>query len=404
MRIPLLTILVLALINALTDTYIYYVLKRRCHTPRYSRIQLWTAMLCLAWLIAICMMPFKGGDETALKITMWMLLCYITVYIPKYFFVITDIVGSIPVLWHSRPLRWPGCVGLTLGIMLSAGIWWGTLVNRFRIDVNEVTVPIVSLPAAFDNYRIVQLSDLHIGTYGNDSTFVNSIVDTVNALHPDLIVFTGDLVNRRTDELLPFVNVLGRLHAPDGVMSVLGNHDYGDYYNWRTLSDKIENKSQMVRLQHRMGWRLLLNQTDFIRRGADSLAVIGVENIGDPPFAVYGDLNEAYPAVADSVCKILLSHNPAHWDNDIQNNDAVNIALTLSGHTHAMQIELAGVSPASLRYRHWGGLYDNKEYIDVDGAIKYLYVNIGLGTVGIPMRFGATPEITVITLKGVPAP
>ena len=149
----------------------------------------------------------------------------------------------------------------------------------------------------------------------------------------------------------------------------------------------------MDSLQKSMGWRLLRNEHVILRQGTDSIALIGVENVGDPPFTVYGSLNDSYPSLGDSVTKVLLTHNPAHWTSDIADNDSINIALSLSGHTHAMQIELFGLSPAVWRYPTWGGLY-----ADTDSRHK-LYVNIGIGTVGLPMRVGATPEITVITLR-----
>ena len=155
----------------------------------------------------------------------------------------------------------------------------------------------------------------------------------------------------------------------------------------------MENRRLLHSLQRQMGWHLMLNDHIYLVRGRDSIAVIGVENVGDPPFTVYGDLKKSYPTLGDSLTKVLLSHNPAHWVDDIKDNDSLNIPLTLSGHTHAMQIEVLGISPAWFRYRTWGGMYSDKD------ASHRLYVNIGLGTVGIPMRLGATPELTVLTLR-----
>ena len=207
------------------------------------------------------------------------------------------------------------------------------------------------------------------------------------------MLFTGDIVNRRTDELLPQVKPLSRLKAADGVYSILGNHDYGDYKKWPSAEMKSENMDMMYRLQRDMGWNLMNNRSEYIRRGNDSIALIGVENWGDPPFTVYGDLDKAYPMQSDSTFKILMTHNPAHWSEKIADNDTVNIALSLSGHTHAMQCQIGSWSPAEWRYDNWGGLYD-----DLSSRHK-LYVNIGLGTVALPARIGATPEITVLTLR-----
>lgn len=176
---------------------------------------------------------------------------------------------------------------------------------------------------------------------------------------------------------------------------MLGNHDYGDYMDWPDARAKEENLDLLKALQARMGWKMLNNATDTLRSAAgDSVMLIGVENVGDPPFRTYGDLDAAYPGdLVDPNVKILLSHNPAHWTDDIQDAPDKNIALTLSGHTHAMQIRVLGMSPSRFRYPTWGGLY-----ADSDNAHK-LYVNIGLGEVAFPARIGATPEITLITLR-----
>ena len=207
-----------------------------------------------------------------------------------------------------------------------------------------------------------------------------------------MVLFTGDIVNRHTSELRPFVSTLSRIKAP--VYSVLGNHDYGDYYHWADATAKEANQQELYTLQREMGWQLLNNESRTLRRGNDSIVVIGVENIGDPPFPVYGDLDAAYPGdLDDPSFKILMSHNPAHWVEDIKDSPDKNIALTLAGHTHAMQVELFGLSPAAFRYDTWAGMY-----ADTDSAHR-LYVNIGLGEVGIPARIGATPEITQITLR-----
>ncbi|MDE5643679.1 MAG: metallophosphoesterase [Muribaculaceae bacterium] len=219
------------------------------------------------------------------------------------------------------------------------------------------------------------------------------MVEKVNSLHPDMIVFTGDIVNRHSQELQPFVQTLSGLDAPYGVWSILGNHDYGDYYEWASPQDKLQDIENLCGMQSRMGWHLLRNAHADITKGADTLKLIGVENLGDPPFRNYGDLAASYPDLSDDRFKILLSHNPAHWTADIKGNENINIPLTLSGHTHAMQMSIGhSISPAAFRYDTWGGMY-------ADSVGHKLYVNIGMGEVGIPARIGATPEITIITLR-----
>jgi hypothetical protein len=324
---------------------------------------------------------------------MWMLFIVISVYFSKITFVVFDLIASIPRLFKRRRIKWISLAGGILAVVVFLSMWWGALVNRFRLDVKYVEIPVENLPAAFDGYRIIQISDLHTGTYGSDTTFVSHFVDRINSLEGDVIMFTGDIVNRHSEELIPFIAPLSRLDAPDGVISILGNHDYGDYHNWTSLDDKAADRQHLLNYQKQMGWQLLLNSHELIHHGTDSIAVIGVENIGDPPFKIYGSLKDSYPELNDSVTKILLTHNPAHWVQDIADHNDKNIALTLSGHTHAMQIEAFGISPASWRYDQWGGLYYDKS------GKRPLYVNIGAGTVGLPMRLGATPEITVITLK-----
>lgn len=393
MRLPIVILLILLAVNSLVDLYIWRGLRRRAASPLFSRIYAWSwGLLSVLWGV-IFLMPSRGGSDRDLDTLMWLLVIYMSVYIPKYFFVLFDLAARLPELWHRQRIKPISMIGFILAVAVFAAIWWGTLVNRYRTCVVDETVFIPDLPAAFEGYRIVQFSDFHVGTYGRDTTFVSKVVSEINDLHPDMIVFTGDIVSRRTSELLPFTGTLSHLQAPDGVYSILGNHDYGDYYNWKTPEAKECNMTQMYELQNRMGWRLLNNDHAVISRDNDSIVLIGVENIGDPPFPVYGDLAKAYPTVGDDLVKILLTHNPAHWDAEIADRPDINIALSLSGHTHAMQMSMLGKSPAVMRYRRWGG-----HYLDKDGSHQ-LYVNIGVGTVGIPMRIGATPEITLLTLR-----
>lgn len=393
MRLPLLLMVVTLLLSGVVDFYIYRIARKRCRSSRPSKIQLWSALCLYLILVLGIVLPARSGDGGLLLFKMWMLFGYMTVLIPKMVFVLFDLIGSIPHLWNGSRCSSLSLVGGIMAVIVFCAMWWGALVNRFNIDVEKLDVEIPGLPEAFDDYRIVQISDLHVGTYGGNSAYIEHIVEFINKLQPDLIVFTGDVVNRMTDEIYPYVNALSELSANDGVISILGNHDYGDYFDWDSDSVKVKSLQRMVDIQRGMGWKLLLNEHTFIHHGSDSIAVIGVENVGDPPFTVYGDLKASYPDFSDNVTKILLTHNPAHWSMEIADHDSLNIALTLSGHTHAMQISALGISPAALRYKTWGGMY-----YDESGRHP-LYVNIGIGTVGMPMRLGATPEITLFTLK-----
>lgn len=394
MRLPVVLLISLMAIQLLIDSYLYIICRKRSRKTNATKHMLWQGVFFLIYIIAVICLPKRGNDDTMLAVSMWMLFVYLTVYAGKLTFIVFDLVASLPRLWHGRRWRWMSIAGAVCALTVAGTMWWGALVNRRNIQVKEVEIEVENLPQSFHGYRIAQISDLHVGTWGNDTTFVKALANSVNALSPDIIFFTGDIVNRHSTELQPFVQSLGTLSAKDGVVSILGNHDYGDYMDWPSDAEKETNMELLMDLQIEMGWELLTNSslTIYGQSAQDSLVVIGVENWGDPPFPTYGNLPEAYPTPGDSAVKILLTHNPAHWDREIAPVDSLNIALTLSGHTHAMQASAGHFSPAVWRYKHWGGKYDSP-----DGR-RPLYVNIGAGCVGIPMRLGATPEITVFTL------
>lgn len=289
-------------------------------------------------------------------------------------------------------LRWPRTpfigTGLTLAVLCIIVILYGSFVGRTRFEVKEATFTSSRLPQSFDGYRIVQLSDLHIGSFVGNGPAIKRLVDMVNAQHPDLIVLTGDLVNHRAVELDEFQDILAGLKAKDGVYSILGNHDYGPYFHWKDKQDQDANLVDLEQRQVAMGWKLLNNSHDFLIQGNDSIALIGVENEGEPPFSQHGDLPKA-KADTDGMFQILLSHNPTHWRREVLPNS--NIDLMLAGHTHAMQLQFGNYSPACYIYPEWGGMY-------LEGS-RGLYVNVGIGYVGLPFRFGAWPEITVLTLR-----
>lgn len=392
MRFPLLPILIILIFNLLIDFYLWRRLKKSSYNILWRKLHVVLASICNIALVVVICVPKRSGDNADLSSIMWTIYAWFSIYIPKLLFVFFDLLASIPLIFHRKRLKILDLAGIAIAGVIFIIMWWGALINRYNIDVNRVDVEIEGLPAAFDGYTIAQISDLHVGTYGYDTTYVAEVVDEVNSLSPNTIAFTGDIVNRISSELEPFVGTLSQLKAPDGVYAILGNHDYGDYYNWPSDAQKQANLENLCNLQKQMGWKMLNNAYDIVRRNNDSIAIIGVENVGDPPFHTYGDLDAAYPALDDPTTKILLSHNPAHWDNDIQDAPDKNIALTLSGHTHAMQMCVFGWSPAAFRYPTWSGLYkDNDKH--------QLYVNIGIGEVAIPARIGATPEITLITLR-----
>lgn len=416
MRIPAVTIVFLFLFSFLIDFFIAKDIRRFSRGKPHRNIGVtihWVVSVLLwAFLVVTLSLPRRGIDSDLLPV-MWMLYSYLSVYIGKMGYVVVSSIGMLLNMMTNKlkgrqknPGKWFTWIGIIVGLALCGVMWIGVFYTRKKIEIVEETVYSEKLPNAFENYRIAQISDLHVGTWGEDTLFVSKLVDVVNELNPDLIVFTGDLVNRHTREADPFLKILKRLHAPDGVYSILGNHDYGDYLDWNNPSDRRENNKLLEDYQRNIGWRLLNNEWEWLKKGSDSILLIGIENWGDPPFPTYGDLDRAISAEKDSDIhqndknfKILLSHNPEHWNREVSKK--TNIDLTLSGHTHAMQIMFRigkhKWSPSVFRYEQWGGKFIRE---NAEGKPVQLYVNIGAGEVGMPSRlFGAYPEITLLTLK-----
>jgi predicted MPP superfamily phosphohydrolase len=281
--------------------------------------------------------------------------------------------------------------------MLFGGGLFGTLIygfgNKYRYQVTRVPVKSSSLPEAFRGLKIVQISDIHSGSF-NDKKAVQKGVEKILKEEPDLILFTGDLVNNKADEMDEYRDLFAQLRAPLGVYSVLGNHDYGDYVKWDTEEQKIANLNALKKVHADMGWRLLMNEHVVLERDGAQIALLGVENWGaKASFPKYGQLDRAYAGAEQYPFKILMSHDPSHWDAQVR-KEFSDIDLMLSGHTHGMQfgVEIPGFrwSPVQYIYNQWAGLYD-------DGKQK-LYVNRGYGFLGYPGRVGILPEITVLEL------
>jgi uncharacterized protein len=284
--------------------------------------------------------------------------------------------------------------GLMALLMLSGFVFW---VYDFRVRVVEV--PIKGLPDAFDGFRIVQLSDIHLGSWVSDKP-LRRAMELTNQLNPDIIVFTGDLVNYTTDEAYPFRETLSMPEAPLGIYTILGNHDYGDYVRWVHPSLKDKNNQALADFYSDINWKLLNNQNAIIRKGNDSLAILGIENWSSKKmWGQRGKLAEAISGVEDVPVQILLSHDPTSWRSLIL-NQYPGIMLTLAGPTHAMQMgwetERFRWSPAGWLFPEWAGLY---EEVRKNDSSRFLYVNRGLGHLGIPGRIGIRPEITLLILK-----
>lgn len=295
--------------------------------------------------------------------------------------------------WLSRR-RFIAKLGvITSGIpLLTMGYGMLRTATNFRVHKVKLTFP--NLPESFHGFKIVQISDIHTGSWIRIDA-MKQVVERIHFLNPDVIVFTGDLVNNRTDEAYPFRHVLKKLHAPFGVFSILGNHDYGDYERWPNVDAKKQNLEAMYQLHKDLGWKLMLNSHTLIEKDAQKIALIGIENWGAAlHFPKYGKLKDAHQGTEMIPFKILLSHDPSHWDAEVR-KDYPDIDLTLSGHTHGFQfgIEIPGFkwSPSQWIYKQWAGLYQNGN--------QYIYVNRGTGCIGYSGRVGIPPEITLIELQ-----
>lgn len=284
-------------------------------------------------------------------------------------------------------------IALGLASIPFASLLYGMYRGKYNYKVLSYNLEFEDLPDAFDGFKITQISDIHSGSFDNQ-TKVQYGVDLVNQQKSDLVLFTGDLVNNRADEIKPWIKIFNKIKAEFGVFSILGNHDYGDYMRWESPAAKRKNMEDLYDAHNEMGWDLLLNESRFIEKDGERLAIIGVENWGSG-FKKAGDLNKALNKVSENDFKILLTHDPSHWEAQVIPHP-FKIHLTLSGHTHGMQfgIEIPGIikwSPAKWRYKQWAGVYsENKQYLNV---------NRGFGYLAYPGRVGMWPEVSVITLS-----
>lgn len=285
-------------------------------------------------------------------------------------------------------------IALGIAAIPFVSLIYGIYKGRYNFRVLNYTLEFDDLPSAFDGYRITQLSDIHSGSFDNKNK-IEYAVNLVNEQASDVIFFTGDMVNNKASEMIPWVNTFSQLKAKDGMFSVLGNHDYGDYVDWGTEQEKHDNLEELKKIQKSIGFDLLLNESRYLERNGEKIAIVGVENWGAGGFKKAGDLKLASSSIHKEDFKILMSHDPSHWEEQVIPDD-YKYHLTLSGHTHGIQfgIEIPGWikwSPAKWRYKHWAGIYQEMN--------QYINVNRGFGFLAFPGRVGIWPEITVITLK-----
>ncbi len=317
------------------------------------------------------------------------------VFVPKILALPVLLLEDITRLFRHfpPPAVWVSQMAVCIAAFVFVSLLYGMTGGRHRYKVHRLTLKFDDLPDAFDGFTITQLSDIHAGSFTSRKG-VEKGITLVNKQNSDLLLFTGDLVNNKASEMAPWMETFGKLKAPFGKYSVLGNHDYGDYTSWESDTAKAQNLVRLKEVHKELGFKLLLNNAVQIKKDSAAIALIGVENWGKGGFHKYGSLTKAAANVADDEFKILMSHDPSHWEaKTLENSKHINLAL--AGHTHGMQfgIELFGFqwSPVKYVYPQWAGLYQR------DG--KYLYVNRGFGFLGFKGRLGIWPEITVITLK-----
>ncbi|MBS1748462.1 MAG: metallophosphoesterase [Bacteroidetes bacterium] len=301
---------------------------------------------------------------------------------------------------HGEPFRAAGISRSAFMSWLALGVGGGLMTtllygftNKYRYQLKKIRLPFPNLPASFKGLKIIHISDIHSGSF-TDKAAVAHGIDMVMKQNADIILFTGDLVNDRADEMNNYTDIFSKLHAPMGVFSTLGNHDYGDYRRWPSADAKAENLERLKQLQKDMGWRLLMNEHVALERNGEKIALLGIENwSAKSSFPKYGKMDKAYAGTEQYPFKILMSHDPSHWDAEVRPQYS-DVDLMLSGHTHGMQfgVEVPGFkwSPVQYVYKQWAGLYEE--------ANQKLYINRGYGFIGYPGRVGILPEITLIEL------
>ncbi|MGB5847649.1 MAG: metallophosphoesterase [Ignavibacteriaceae bacterium] len=418
MRNPFLFLLIFSAIILAIDFYAYSGVKKLSNKYSQKKKRI---IFCLFWIVPSLLIAgliifsiFNRSIDPSNVLVYFHYISgtFILFYIPKLVFIIFNLVDDLIQLgkWLYKKInrttksdknkdepisrkQFLTRTGIVIAglpfLSIAYGIKWG----KFNYTTRNFSLSFSNLPASFNGLRIVQISDFHIGSFLNSVDEVEIAVELINEQHADLLLFTGDFVNNLSSEMNKFIPILNKLRAKIGKYSILGNHDYGEYVPWDSLEEKRQNLDRLVKIQEDLGFRMLLNESHKVEIDREKIELVGVENWGLPPFPQYGDLNKALSTVEDSSFKILLSHDPTHWDEQVL--EKTNIDLTLSGHTHGAQfgIEIPGWrwSPVNMRYKRWGGLYTEGK--------QSLYVNTGIGFIGFPGRVGMPPEITVIELK-----
>ena len=391
MRSGLLITLTGLLVILLIDIIIYLFFKKSIKRYKFVNLCFWsiTALTFIAIITLNIIMPKLNGPKIYPPIEAVIGIISIF-YAPKIFLVLFKIISRIIKIFSKVGAIVVNYISFSLSILLLFAMIYGFTLGRYDYVINTTNIELPNLPSSFKNFKIVQLSDLHLGSVEPNYPGIAKLVKMTNAQHPDLILFTGDMINNFASEMDNWIDVLSKLKAKYGKYAITGNHDYGDYSRWESLVDKRKNMRQYYKNMKSAGFIMLNNTNTILRVGTDSICLAGVENWGKPPFPQYGKLDKAIEGCDKFT--ILMSHDPSQWNAQIIGKD---LPLTLSGHTHAMQmgIKLWGWkwSPAKYIYPEYDGLYKKNN--------QYLYVSRGQGYIGIPGRIGLRPELTVLILK-----
>lgn len=383
----------IVLVFMLGDIYFFQAVSTVFRSQVIHSTYWWVDLLLVGGVFIVIFLRRSGHDVQHMAGVL--ISSFLTVFIPKLLALPVLLAEDAVRVLRGFPIRntYISEMALLWAMLILILIVFGLTKGRHFYRVRQQILYFPDLPEDFDGFRITQLSDIHSGSLSNVKA-VKRGIDLVNAQRSDLVLFTGDLVNNKASEMEPWISDFGVLQAPFGKFSVLGNHDYGDYVRWENADSKALNLLRLKDIHHEMGFRLLTNESITIQKGSDSISLIGVENWGKGGFHQYGDLDKATARLPKDSFKILMSHDPSHWEQ-VTLNHHTHVHLTFAGHTHGMQfgIELFGFkwSPIQYFYEQWAGLYHK------DG--KYLYVNRGFGYHGLKGRIGIWPEITVITLK-----
>ena len=395
--------IVLLAVFFIIEIYVYQAI-RNITTNNYIRIGYWIFTLLAYGIILFWILTFNRASRDHQQIQLMVSAMMIFV-LPKLLSVIFLLIGDFTRFvefgfkyFTAKESYFPERRKfISTTALAAAGIFSllaidGIIFGKYRHTVRKVKLRFKNLPENFKGYKIVQISDVHSGSFFNPQKLQKAI-DLINEQDADVVLFTGDMVNNYADEFKPFIPLFKRIKAKDGKFSILGNHDYGDYGAWNSREEKAQNIPTLKNYQAEAGFKLLRNENIALEKNGEKIYLLGVENWGIKPFPQYGDLDKALKGVPEDAIKVLMSHDPTHFDEVVKKHKT-NVHLTLSGHTHGMQfgLDLKNIkwSPVKFKYKKWADLYESEG--------KYLYVNRGFGVIAYPGRVGINPEITVIEL------